>query len=75
MSWHERWMSTHGVVWECNGENKARRMQRVSALRPVPILTFHPYPETLLDSTKLRAQGGLQLPVCTTTALHVPWEL
>lgn len=35
---------------------------------------FYSHPETFPDFTKLRDQG-LQLPVCTTIALHVPWEL
>lgn len=36
--------------------------------------TFSPIQKNS-NLTKLRYQGGLQLPVCTAIALHVPWEL
>lgn len=42
-------------------------------LQPTPVLTFT-LTQNTLRLAKLRAQG-LQLPVCTTTALHVLWEL
>lgn len=41
----------------------------------IPVLAVYSHPETFPNFTKLRDQGGLQLPVCTTIALHVPWEL
>lgn len=40
ISQYERWISIHRVLWECNGKNEVRRIQRVSMLQPTPVLTF-----------------------------------
>lgn len=70
--------ANHGVTWEWDGKNKVEGGCRGKEGIHVPTHTnpsFYLHQEIFPVSNKLRALGGLQLPVCTTIALCVSWEL